>query len=167
MGADTTAALVLAHSWGDRRRRFFCGAPKRIYAEINQVRLLQCVSLLLARPGSAWRRESIPLTGVKRTAMLRRGNACKVTHLGSRACTFAVLRGPWQRAGRMEPGASRRHSQARTAMKHPIELGSISSSLGRAIKHGGSHSTRSDFEQWLHRESARYRSAKRRLPSQR
>jgi hypothetical protein len=51
MGADTTAALVLAHSWGDRRRRFFCGAPKRIYAEINQVRLLQCVSLLLALGG--------------------------------------------------------------------------------------------------------------------
>jgi hypothetical protein len=32
--------------------------------------------LLLARLGSAWLRESIPLTGVKRTEMLRRGNAC-------------------------------------------------------------------------------------------
>jgi hypothetical protein len=30
----------------------------------------------LARLGSAWLRESIPLTGVKRTEMLRRGNAC-------------------------------------------------------------------------------------------
>jgi hypothetical protein len=29
----------------------------------------------LARLGSAWLRESIPLTGVKRTAMLQRGNA--------------------------------------------------------------------------------------------
>jgi hypothetical protein len=29
----------------------------------------------LARLGSPWLRESIPLTGVKRTAMLRRGNA--------------------------------------------------------------------------------------------
>jgi hypothetical protein len=29
----------------------------------------------MARPGSAWLRESIPLTGVKRTAMLQRGNA--------------------------------------------------------------------------------------------
>jgi hypothetical protein len=38
--------------------------------------LLQCISSVLARPGSAWLRESIPLTGVKRTPMLRRGNAC-------------------------------------------------------------------------------------------
>jgi hypothetical protein len=29
----------------------------------------------MARLGSAWLRESIPLTGVKQTAMLRRGNA--------------------------------------------------------------------------------------------
>jgi hypothetical protein len=29
----------------------------------------------LARPGSAWLRESIPLTGVKRTAMVQCGNA--------------------------------------------------------------------------------------------
>jgi hypothetical protein len=28
----------------------------------------------MARLGSAWLRESIPLTGVKQTAMLRRGN---------------------------------------------------------------------------------------------
>jgi hypothetical protein len=38
--------------------------------------LLHCISPLLARPGSAWLLESIPLTGVKRTAMLQRGNAC-------------------------------------------------------------------------------------------
>jgi hypothetical protein len=31
----------------------------------------------VARLGSAWLRESIPLSGMKRTAMLRRGNACK------------------------------------------------------------------------------------------
>jgi hypothetical protein len=31
----------------------------------------------LARLGSAWLRESIPLTGVKRTAMLRGGNLGK------------------------------------------------------------------------------------------
>jgi hypothetical protein len=30
----------------------------------------------LARLGSAWLRESIPLTGVEQTAMLRRGNVC-------------------------------------------------------------------------------------------
>jgi hypothetical protein len=30
----------------------------------------------MARLGSAWLRESIPLTGVKQTAMLRRGNTC-------------------------------------------------------------------------------------------
>jgi hypothetical protein len=29
----------------------------------------------VARLGSAWLHESIPLTGVKQTAMLRRGNA--------------------------------------------------------------------------------------------
>ncbi len=28
MASDTTAALVLAHSWGDRRRRFIWVAPE-------------------------------------------------------------------------------------------------------------------------------------------
>jgi hypothetical protein len=37
--------------------------------------LLHCRGPEVARPGSAWLRESIPLTEVKRTAMLRRGNA--------------------------------------------------------------------------------------------
>jgi hypothetical protein len=46
---------------------------------------------VLARPGSAWLRESIPLTGVKRTEMLRRGNANYWTHSGPRQLDFAVL----------------------------------------------------------------------------
>jgi hypothetical protein len=37
--------------------------------------LLHCISPVMARLGSAWLLESIPLTGVKQTAMLRRGNA--------------------------------------------------------------------------------------------
>src|SRR6202047_94001 len=44
---------------------------------------------LLARPGSAWLRESIPLTGVKRTAMLRRGNA--LTHQRHWLCTAPMV----------------------------------------------------------------------------
>ena len=46
--SDTTAALVLAHSWGDRRRRFVWGAPEGLRGSSRQG-LLRCMSLLLAR----------------------------------------------------------------------------------------------------------------------
>jgi hypothetical protein len=39
----------------------------------------------------AWLREPLPLTGVKRTEMLRRGNANYWTHSGPRQLDFAVL----------------------------------------------------------------------------
>jgi hypothetical protein len=38
--------------------------------------LLHCIGPVMARPGSAWLREPLPLTGVKRTAMLRCDNVC-------------------------------------------------------------------------------------------
>jgi hypothetical protein len=50
---------------------------ERLGAEADEgaARCCTCSGLQLARLGSAWLRESIPLTGVKQTAMLRRGNA--------------------------------------------------------------------------------------------
>src|SRR6202022_3359411 len=49
----------------------------------------------MARLGSAWLRESIPLTGVKRTAMLRRGNACNWHQAAELTCLHSprVLEG--------------------------------------------------------------------------
>jgi hypothetical protein len=55
---------------------FLWGACDEMHVPTAQMILLQCMSRLMARLGSARLCESIPLTGVKQTAMLRCGNAC-------------------------------------------------------------------------------------------
>ena len=43
---------------------------------VRELVCCDCSQPLVAHSGSDWLRELIPLTGVKQTAMLRRGNAC-------------------------------------------------------------------------------------------